>query len=74
MDSPPDNLVVSADGKNLGILLAPDHQDALAFRQYTQRVWSRAAGRLISIEEADQIIEDFARFLRALARPEGGPE
>jgi hypothetical protein len=39
----------------------------LAFRKYTQYVWSKVAGRPISEEEADQIIEDFGSFLRALA-------
>jgi hypothetical protein len=47
--------------------LAHDPSDVLEFRRYTQRVWSKLAGRLISDDEADQIIEDFGRFLRALA-------
>jgi hypothetical protein len=44
----------------------------LGFREYTRRVWSRAAGRPISMEEADQITEDFGRFLHALAGRESG--
>jgi hypothetical protein len=52
--------------------LAPEACDALAFREYTQRVWSRVAGRPISVAEAEQIIEDFGRFLRALAGEDGG--
>ena len=47
--------------------LAHDPSDVLEFRRYTQRVWSNLAGRPVSEEEADQIIEDFGRFLRALA-------
>ena len=47
--------------------LALDTSDVLKFRKYTQRVWSKVAGRQISEEEADQIIEDFGRFLEALA-------
>jgi len=61
-----DNIVAAAAGKNREISLAPGPQDALAFREYTRRVWSRAAGRPLSEEEADQIIEDFGRFLHAL--------
>ena len=51
--------------------LAPSSQDAIAFRKYTQRVWSKAAGRPISAAEADQIIEDFGRYLDALAGRQG---
>jgi len=47
--------------------LARNPSDVLEFRRYTQRVWSKLAGRPISEDEADQIIEDFGRFLRALA-------
>jgi hypothetical protein len=62
---------VAAVEKKREISLAPGDQDALAFRQYTQRVWSKVAERPISEDEADQIIEDFGRFLRALDGPEG---
>jgi len=51
--------------------LAPVTSDALAFRKYTQRIWSEVAGRPISEEEADEIIENFGRFLRALAGKDG---
>ena len=47
--------------------LALDISNVLEFRRYTQRVWSKLAGRPISEDEADQIIEDFGQFLRALA-------
>jgi len=47
--------------------LAHDPSDVLEFNRYTQRVWSNLAGRPVSEEETDQIIEDFGRFLRALA-------
>jgi hypothetical protein len=62
------NINSQKDQKNL---LAPDPSDVLAFRKYTQRVWSKVAGRPISEKEADRIIEDFARFLRALASKNG---
>jgi len=51
--------------------LAPNTSDVLAFRKYTQRVWSKVAGRQISEDEADQIIENFGRFLRALVMEDG---
>ena len=60
-----------AGEKKPEISLAPGDQDALAFRRYTQRVWSKAAGRPISEDEAEQIIETFGRFLRALDGREG---
>ncbi len=53
--------------KKLENSLALSTSDVLEFRKYTQRVWSRVAGRPISEDEAEQIIEDFGRFLRALA-------
>ena len=53
--------------KNLENSLALDTSDVLEFRKYTQRVWSKVAGRPISEDEAEQIIEDFGQFLRALA-------
>ena len=53
--------------KNLENSLALDTSDVLEFLKYTQHVWSKVAGRPISEDEADQIIEDFGRFLRALA-------
>lgn len=62
------NINSQKDQKNL---LAPDPSDVLAFRKYTQRVWSKVAGRPISENEADRIIEDFGRFLRALASKNG---
>jgi hypothetical protein len=52
-------------------LLAPDPSDVVAFRQYTKRIWSKVAGRPISDNEADQIIQDFGRFLCALAGKNG---
>jgi len=57
--------------KNQKNLLAPDPNNVLAFRKYTQRIWSKVAGRPISEEEADQIIEDFGQFLCVLARMKG---
>lgn len=51
--------------------LAPDPSDVVAFRRYTQQVWSRIAGRPISEEEADQILADFGRFLNALTASNG---
>ncbi|MBC8481580.1 MAG: hypothetical protein H8D47_02835 [Planctomycetes bacterium] len=56
--------------KNLENSLALDTSDVLEFRRYTQRVWSKVAGRPISEDEAEQIIEDFGQFLRALANEE----
>lgn len=53
--------------KNPEKALAPDINGVVEFRKYTQRVWSKAAGRPISEEEADRIIEDFGQFLQALA-------
>ena len=50
-------------GRSTENLLAPDPSDVVAFRQYTQRAWSKVARRPISDKEADQIIEDFGRFL-----------
>jgi len=57
--------------KNQKNLLAPDPSDVLAFRKYTKRVWSKVAGRPISEKEADRIVEDFGRFLYALASKNG---
>jgi len=57
--------------KNQKNLLAPDPSDVLAFRKYTQRVWSKVAGRPISEKEVDRILEDFGRFLYALASKNG---
>jgi len=51
--------------------LAPDPSDVVAFRQYTQQVWSKIAGRAISKGEADQILADFGRFLNALTASNG---
>ena len=45
--------------------------DELTFRRHTQRVWSSVAGRAVSGEEADEIIQNFGRFLRALAGKAG---
>jgi len=72
MDRHPHNLAAVGEKKGENSL-APGADDALAFRQYTQRVWSKVAGRPISEEEADQIAENFGRFLGALAGEEGGP-
>lgn len=58
--------------KNRKNSLALGTSDVLEFLKYTQRVWSKVAGRLISEDEADQIIEDFGRFLRALASEKKG--
>ena len=65
-----DNLVAAVQ-KNKKNSLAPGTEDALTFRLYTQRVWFKVAGRPISEDEAEQIIEDFGRFLHALAGQEG---
>jgi hypothetical protein len=70
MSKSPQKLVRSSP-KNQKILLAPDPSDVLAFRKYTEYVWSKVAGRPISDDEVDQIIEDFGRFLRALASKNG---
>jgi hypothetical protein len=51
--------------------LARGLDDQLAFRRYTQQVWSKVARRPISEDEADEIIENFGRFLRALASENG---
>jgi Ser/Thr protein kinase RdoA (MazF antagonist) len=58
--------------KNHENSLALDTSDVLEFQKYTQRVWSKVAGRPISEDEADQIIENFGRFLRALASEKKG--
>ena len=58
--------------KNLENSLALDTSDVLEFRKYTQRVWSKVAGRPISEDEAEQIIEGFGQFLRALAGEKQG--
>lgn len=47
--------------------LALDISGVVKFRKYTQLVWSKVAGRPISEEEADRIIEDFDQFLQVLA-------
>jgi hypothetical protein len=52
--------------------LAPGPVDRVQFIRYTQRVWSKLAGRPISSDEAEQIVEDFDRLLRALDHQEGG--
>ncbi|MFB0554456.1 MAG: hypothetical protein ACETWQ_14220 [Phycisphaerae bacterium] len=70
MNRTPEKFIYGSQ-KNQKNLLAPDPSNVLAFRKYTQRVWSKVAGRPISEEEADQIIEDFGRFLWALARMKG---
>lgn len=57
--------------KNRKNSLAPDLGNMLAFRKYTQRVWSKVAGRPISEAEADQIMENFGRFILALSRENG---
>ena len=51
--------------------LAPDPATAVPFTLYTQRVWSKVAGRPITPAEAEQIVEDFGRLLRALASSDG---
>jgi len=58
--------------KNRKNSLALGTSDVLEFRKHTQRVWSKVAGRPISEDEADQIIENFDRFLRALASEKKG--
>ena len=59
--------MIAITQKKLKKPLALGTDDVLEFRKYTQRVWSKVAGRPISEDEADQIIEDFGQFLRALA-------
>lgn len=54
--------------------LALNKSDVLEFRKYTQSVWSKVAGRPISEGEADQIIENFGRFLQTLASEKKGRE
>ncbi|MFC1780790.1 hypothetical protein ACFLZ8_00820 [Planctomycetota bacterium] len=58
--------------KKLENSLALGTSDVLEFRKYTQRIWSKVAGKPISEDEADQIIEDFGQFLRALAGEKQG--
>jgi len=60
-------MMIAITKKKLKKSLALSTDDVLEFRKYTQRVWSKVAGRPISEDEADQIIEDFGQFLRALA-------
>lgn len=64
----PHKLVAQKNKKNS---LALSKSSMVEFRKYTQRVWSKVAGRPISEDEADKIIEDFGRFLRALASEKG---
>ena len=71
MNEVPQNTARSSQ-KNKKNSLALKKSGVLEFRQYTQSVWSKVAGRPISEDEADQIIEDFGRFLRALAGDEKG--
>jgi len=59
--------LLSSPQENQKNFLAPDPRDVVAFRKYTQRVWSKVAGRPISEAEADQIIENFGRFILALS-------
>ena len=64
--------MITITQKKLKNLLALGTSDVLEFRKYTQRVWSKVAGRPISEGEADQIIENFGQFLRALAGEKQG--
>jgi len=64
--------MIAITQKNLKNSLALGTSDVLEFRKYTQRVWSKVAGRPISEDEADQIIEDFGQFFRALAGEKQG--
>jgi len=64
--------MVTITQKKLRNSLALGTNDVLEFRKYTQRVWSKVAGRPISEDEAGQIIEDFGQFLRALAGEKQG--
>ena len=64
--------MISTVQKKRKNLLALGAGDVLEFRKYTQRVWSEVAGRPISEDEADQIIEDFGQFVRALAGEKQG--
>lgn len=59
--------MISIAEKNPKKSLAPDISGVVEFRKYTQRVWSKVAGRPISEDEADRIIEDFGQFLQVLA-------
>jgi len=52
--------------KNYKNSLAPDPDNVIIFRKNTQEVWSKVAGRPISEEEADEIMENFGLFLKAL--------
>ena len=49
---------------------APGRNDMVKFRCYTRKVWSKLAGRLLTDNEVDQIIEDFGRFLEVFLNSE----
>jgi len=49
---------------------APGRNDMVKFRCYTRKVWSKLAGRLLTDNEVDKIIEDFGRFLEVLLNRE----
>jgi len=44
--------------------------DMVEFRSYTRQVWSKLAGRLLTDEEVDQVIESFGGFLDVLSNME----
>jgi hypothetical protein len=64
--------LLSDPQKNQKNSVAPDPSDVVAFQKYTQRVWSKVAGRPISNNETKQILADFGRFLDALREDHGG--
>ena len=50
--------------------LALCRNDMVEFRCYTRQVWSKLAGRLLTDEEVDQVIESFGGFLNVLSNME----
>lgn len=51
-------------------MFAPTCRNMVEFRCYTKQVWSKLAGRSLTENEVDQIIESFGMFLEAVTDTE----
>ena len=50
--------------------LAPGRNDMVKFRCYTRQIWSKLAGRLLTDEDIDEIINSFGGFVDVLSNME----